>query len=296
MGGSRSNSDFQHEMQAVLSKTIHFIKHTSEGEGGGWPHSHIHDTTGPSPIYHMQFPRLLTFDPLPRAVFVLRATCHCLSEASPEGHSGVCRRNMLLKPLMVKPPLCPACVSVPVCTSIIAFSPLVFYACCSLARQWPLTMKCRSGQYVRNPLGWERGGWRQKAVCFERRRRLEQKKRVKGMTGSLWIAWEQKRQFVQQMRRGFACFSLQQSPDKESARPQFNSATCLSEQRHYKPNESDYPDLLCSWDLEEQALLHACTSRTAAALTEALAPSSVCRLPSPYTAASGGGRWGGVQD
>lgn len=43
-------------------------------------------------------------------------------------------------------------------------------------------------------------------------------------------------------------------------------------------------------------LFHACTSHTTAALTETLAPSSVCWLPSPYITAPGGGRWGGVQD
>lgn len=35
-------------------------------------------------------------------------------------------------------------------------SPPVFHAWCSLAGQWPLTMKCCSGQYVSKPLGWEK--------------------------------------------------------------------------------------------------------------------------------------------
>lgn len=65
--------------------------------------------------------------PLSWAVFVLRATCrclNCLSGASLEGHGGVCRRNTLLKPLMVNPPFCPACVSVLLCMSIAVSSAL----------------------------------------------------------------------------------------------------------------------------------------------------------------------------
>lgn len=45
-----------------------------------------------------------------------------LSEASLEGHIGVSRRNMPLKPLVANSPLCLACVSLSLCISIIVFS------------------------------------------------------------------------------------------------------------------------------------------------------------------------------
>lgn len=67
-----------------------------------------------------------------------------------------------------------------------------------------------------------------------------------------------------------------------------------------KPNESECPDLLCSRVQVEQGSCCRSSMHAPAAplrpLTEARAPSSVCCLPSPYITASGGGRWGGVQD
>lgn len=115
-------------IQAVLSKPIHFSKNTNWRGRGGWPSSHIHNTPGTSANLSHVISSALDLWPLPRAVFVLKARCrclNCLSEISLEGHGSVCWRNMLLKPLVVAPPLCPACVdvSVRVCLSL---SPVCF--------------------------------------------------------------------------------------------------------------------------------------------------------------------------
>lgn len=139
---------------------------------------------------------------------------------------------MLLKPLLVSPPLCPACVYVCHCL----FTPLVFYARCSLARQWPLRMKCLTWQYVSKPLEWKKAWWQQKVVCLERKGSLEQRKNVnvKGVTGRVYRQLENKRRCMQHLRREVISVSLQQSLDEERARPQFNLATYLPEQWHYK--------------------------------------------------------------
>lgn len=130
VGGSGSNSDFQRagDTDCVFQDyTLHQTHQRRRRGRGGWPHSHIHNTTGTIANLSHVISSALDLWSLFRAVFVLRATCHCLnclSEASLEGHSGVCRRNMLLKPLTVNQPLCPASDSVSVCMSIIVFSAL----------------------------------------------------------------------------------------------------------------------------------------------------------------------------
>lgn len=115
------------------------------------------------PIYHTQFPQLLTSDPSLGLCLYWgqRATVWtvCL-KASLEGRGSVCRRNMLLKLLMVESTLVPGmCLCLYVYVYHCLLSPLVFYACCSLARQSPLRKKCHSGQCVSDPMGWKKRGW-----------------------------------------------------------------------------------------------------------------------------------------
>lgn len=130
VGGSCWNSDFQHagDIETTFKDhTLHQTHHWRSRGRGGWPYSHIHNTTGTITNLSHVISSALDLWPFSRAVFVLRAMCHCLnclSEASLQGRSSVCRRNMLLKPLMENPHWCPACVSVSVCMSIIVFSAL----------------------------------------------------------------------------------------------------------------------------------------------------------------------------
>lgn len=250
VGGSRSNSDFQHAGDTgctFKAYTLHQTHQWKRRGRGGRSHSHLHNTTGTIANLSHVISSALDLWPLSRAVLVLKATCHCLnclSKASLEGHR-VCRRNMLLQPLLVNPPLVPSmCCCLCVYVYHCLLSPLVFYACCSLARQWPLRMKCRSGQYVSKPLGWKKAGWQQKAVCLERKRRLEEKERAlennKDNACNKWGG----------VLYVFHCNNprIKNQQDLSSTQqPAFPNSDITSE-----PSESECPDLFCLRDLVEQ--------------------------------------------
>lgn len=70
------------------------------------------------------------------------------------------------------------CLRVCLCVCHCLLSPLL-----SLARQWPFTTKCHSGQYVRKTFGMKEG-----------RMAAEKEKET---TASAWTAWEQKGQWVE---------------------------------------------------------------------------------------------------
>lgn len=92
-------------------------------------------------------------------MFILRAMCHCwkcLSAAPEDRQFDTSRRNTLLEPpletLALVPGMCLSlCARLRVRHSL--HTPLL-----SLARQWPLTTKCHSGQYVRKTFGTREGG------------------------------------------------------------------------------------------------------------------------------------------
>lgn len=116
---------------------------------------------------------------------------------------------------------------------------------------------------------------------------------VKGMTGRVhgWLENKRDNVFVTNEEGGLYVF-LHSNKTRIKNEHRLHSArqpVSLNTDITSKPSESDWPDLLCLWDLAERGC-------AAAAATEALAPSSVCWLPSPYIPASGGARWGGVQD
>lgn len=162
------------ETQAVLWKTMYFIKYTSEGERG---------REGMTPLaYYTQhrchlrqfitrnFPSSWPLAPLYDCICIEGSVP--LSELSvwslPGGTQHCLRcRNMLLKPFLVA--FCRTCVPF-LCADVYHCprSSPVFHACCLLDRQWPLTRKYHSGQYVSKACGMERrskkrgGGWSQR--------------------------------------------------------------------------------------------------------------------------------------
>lgn len=94
---------------------------------------------------------------LSQSVFILRAMCHCLN-----CRSAACRQTpwYILEKYAAKattresalvPGMC-FCLRVCLCVCHCLLSPLL-----SLARQWPFTTKCHSGQYVRKTFGMKEG-------------------------------------------------------------------------------------------------------------------------------------------
>lgn len=124
----------------------------------GWHQSYTHSTPCTAANLLHTISSALDLWAISRAVFILRAMCHCwkcLSAVREDRHFDTSRRNTPLKTPLENLALVPG-MSLSLCARLCVrhclHTPLL-----SLARQWPFTTNCQSGQYVRKTFGTTEG-------------------------------------------------------------------------------------------------------------------------------------------